>query len=69
VFAKQLMIGLHHMIKCHVVHGDIKLDNILITKDLRTVSICDFGTADWSNECTITPYMVSRWANKPNPNP
>jgi serine/threonine protein kinase len=28
-----------------VVHGDIKLDNILITKDLKTVSICDFGTA------------------------
>lgn len=28
-----------------VVHGDIKLDNIVITKDLKNVAICDFGTA------------------------
>ncbi len=28
-----------------VVHGDIKLDNIVITKDLKHVAICDFGTA------------------------
>jgi serine/threonine protein kinase len=30
-----------------VVHGDIKLDNIVITKDLKNVAICDFGTAGW----------------------
>lgn len=28
-----------------VVHGDIKLDNIVITKDLKNVALCDFGTA------------------------
>jgi serine/threonine-protein kinase PRP4 len=64
-YARQLMTGLHHMIKCKVVHGDIKLDNILITKDLKKVSICDFGTADWIHECTITPYMVSRYYRPP----
>ncbi len=32
-----------------VVHGDIKLDNIVITKDLKHVAICDFGTAGQSS--------------------
>ncbi|EKX39685.1 hypothetical protein GUITHDRAFT_76197 [Guillardia theta CCMP2712] len=64
-FARQLFIGLLHMQKCEVVHGDIKLDNILISKDLKTVQICDFGTADWITECVITPYMVSRYYRPP----
>ena len=49
-----------------VVHGDIKLDNILISRDLKSVAICDFGTADWNTESpTITPYMVSRYYRPP----
>ena len=38
-----------------VVHGDIKLDNILISKDLKNVAICDYGTADWNTECAPPP--------------
>jgi len=64
-YARQMLVGLLHMIKCQVVHGDIKLDNILISKDLKSVAICDFGTADWITECTITPYMVSRYYRPP----
>jgi len=65
MYARQMFIGLHHMQKCNVLHGDIKLDNILISKDLKTVAICDFGTADWSHEAVITPYMVSRYYRPP----
>ena len=36
-----------------VVHGDIKLDNIVITKDLKNVAICDFGTAGKNVSCNI----------------
>ena len=60
-YARQMFIGLLHMQKCNVLHGDIKLDNILISKDLKNVAICDFGTADWVHEATITPYMVTRF--------
>jgi serine/threonine protein kinase len=65
MYARQMFIGLLHMVKCNVLHGDIKLDNILISKDLKTVQICDFGTADWSHEAVITPYMVSRYYRPP----
>mmetsp|Transcript_74394 Transcript_74394/g.198795 ORF Transcript_74394/g.198795 Transcript_74394/m.198795 type:complete len:597 (-) Transcript_74394:1452-3242(-) len=64
-YTRQLLIGLAHMMKNKVVHGDIKLDNIVITKDLKNVAICDFGTADWENEAVITPYMVSRYYRPP----
>lgn len=61
MYAKQMFIGLHHMIKCQVVHGDIKLDNILVTKDLKTVQICDFGTAGktFSKTC-MTRFLFSQ---------
>jgi serine/threonine-protein kinase PRP4 len=65
MYARQMFHGLLHMQKCNVLHGDIKLDNILISKDLKNVAICDFGTADWSHEATITPYMVSRYYRPP----
>lgn len=64
-YARQMFHGLLHMQRCHVLHGDIKLDNILISKDLKSVAICDFGTADWTHEATITPYMVSRYYRPP----
>ncbi|KAJ1495623.1 kinase-like domain-containing protein [Baffinella frigidus] len=65
-YTKQMLVGLQHMVKCEVVHGDIKLDNILISKDLKNVAICDYGTADWNTEApTITPYMVSRYYRPP----
>jgi serine/threonine-protein kinase PRP4 len=65
MYARQMFIGLLHMQKCSVLHGDIKLDNILISKDLKNVAICDFGTADWAHEAVITPYMVSRYYRPP----
>jgi len=65
MYARQMFIGLLHMFKCNVLHGDIKLDNILISKDLKHVAICDYGTADWACDAVITPYMVSRYYRPP----
>jgi serine/threonine protein kinase len=41
-----------------VVHGDIKLDNIVITKDLKNVAICDFGTAGISSRVLFYVLVV-----------
>lgn len=33
---------------CHsqnVLHRDLKLDNLLLTEDLKTVKLCDFGVS------------------------
>lgn len=34
---------LHHTV--YILHGDIKSYNILVSRDLKTVKICDFGVA------------------------
>lgn len=59
-YAKQFFTALRHLFHCGIVHGDIKLDNILVTNDFNRVYVCDFGSADWVVNCEITPYMQSR---------
>jgi len=64
-YARQLFIALKHLQNCRIVHGDIKLDNILVTENLSQVRMCDFGSADWVQNMEITPYMQSRWYRAP----
>jgi serine/threonine-protein kinase PRP4 len=45
IFAIQMFIGLHAIRKNKLIHADIKPDNILVSKDLKTIKYCDFGTA------------------------
>ena len=40
----QLLDGLKFIHKCNICHRDLKLENILIDKDLN-IKICDFGNA------------------------
>jgi len=37
-----IAIGIYHLHKCKIIHGDIKSDNVLIS-DNGTPKICDFG--------------------------
>jgi len=38
---------------------------MLISKDTKTIKICDFGTAFPSNENTLVEYLVSRFYRAP----
>ena len=42
MYSKQLLIALRHLQQLHIVHADIKPDNIVISQDLKTVSCNSF---------------------------
>ena len=65
VYAVQLLTALSHLVRAGVVHGDIKPDNILVSERLSECAICDFGSASYLSDCSITPYLVSRFYRAP----
>lgn len=64
VYARQLLVSLHHLQNCGVLHADIKPDNVLV-KDQVQVKICDFGSGMFAGENELTPYLVSRFYRPP----
>lgn len=44
-YLEQVCTGLSHAHQCHVIHRDIKPQNLLLTTDEQTVKIADFGVA------------------------
>ncbi|GJD11184.1 Serine/threonine-protein kinase PRP4 [Galdieria sulphuraria] len=48
-----------------MIHADLKPDNILVNEEKNMVKICDFGSACFTDECDITPYLVSRFYRAP----
>ena len=48
-FCEQVLKGITHCQNERVIHGDMKLDNILVTQDHHLV-LSDFGTAVLCNE-------------------
>jgi calcium-dependent protein kinase len=46
----QILLAVNHMHKMHIMHRDLKLENILVTKKeedgLYRIKICDFGTSN-----------------------
>ncbi|POR37726.1 Serine/threonine-protein kinase prp4 [Tolypocladium paradoxum] len=70
MFAEQIFIGLQHMRENHIIHADLKPDNILINSTRTVVKICDLGTAinlddAASQQEQLTPYLVSRFYRAP----
>ena len=47
-YIEQVCAGLAHAHECGVIHRDIKPQNLLLTQDLATVKIADFGVARFS---------------------
>lgn len=64
-YTKQLLIALRHIHKSHIIHADIKPDNILISAGHNIVKICDLGSAMELSEADPTPYLVSRFYRAP----
>ena len=65
VYAVQLLTALRHLVRAGVVHGDIKPDNILVNERLSECALCDFGSASHIADCSVTPYLVSRFYRAP----
>lgn len=65
VYSQQLLVALHHLMACGVIHADIKPDNILVNDKRTAVKICDFGSAMFAGDNAITPYLVSRFYRAP----
>ncbi len=55
--------ALPHLLACDA--QDIKPDNILVNAQHNDVKLCDFGSAMFSGDNEITPYLVSRFYRAP----
>ncbi|KAL5379620.1 hypothetical protein DPSP01_008318 [Paraphaeosphaeria sporulosa] len=65
-YSRQMFVGLQHLVSCQVVHCDLKPDNILVSPDMKTIKLCDFGTAvDKRDAMERTEYLVSRFYRAP----
>jgi hypothetical protein len=49
-FSRQLVAALSHVHRRGVVHADIKLDNILLSRDAESIYLADFGLAFFESE-------------------
>ncbi|KAI0244392.1 U4/U6 small nuclear ribonucleoprotein prp4 [Massospora cicadina] len=65
VYAQQLFLALSLLKKCDVIHADVKPDNILVSDSHNTLKLCDLGSASYSSDNEITPYLVSRFYRAP----
>jgi serine/threonine-protein kinase PRP4 len=64
-YATQMFVALHHLKTCGVLHADIKPDNILVNGSRTEIKLCDLGSAMFSGDNSITPYLVSRFYRAP----
>jgi len=65
IYAQQMLVALQHLRNCGILHADIKPDNILVNERRTVVKLCDFGSAMFSGDNEITPYLVSRFYRSP----
>jgi serine/threonine-protein kinase PRP4 len=65
LYAHQLLLALSLLKQCHILHADIKPDNILLSEKTSVLKLCDLGSAADISENAITPYLVSRFYRAP----
>lgn len=65
IYTQQMLVALHHLRNCGVIHADIKPDNILVNDRRTVIKLCDFGSAMFSGDNELTPYLVSRFYRAP----
>lgn len=59
----QILLGLEHCHSKHIIHADIKPQNILLKND--QVKICDFNCSKLSYSYCKPPQMVTLWYRSP----
>jgi serine/threonine protein kinase len=64
-YAQQLLLALRLMMKCQLIHADIKPDNILANESKSVIKLADFGSALTISEIDVTPMLVSRYYRAP----
>jgi serine/threonine protein kinase len=62
---RDLITRLHS--QYHIIHGDIKLSNLLLDYDNSSsrwiVKLCDFGCATWTDRTTYPTKFTTQWAS------
>lgn len=51
--ARQLSSAVSHMHKRHVIHRDIKLENILVNRETKRVKLTDFGLSNFFDRTSM----------------
>ncbi|KAJ1929962.1 U4/U6 small nuclear ribonucleoprotein prp4 [Tieghemiomyces parasiticus] len=64
-YARQIFTALALLRRCHLVHADIKPDNILVDGAKSTLKVADFGSAADIRDNDPTPYLASRFYRAP----
>jgi len=64
-YTKQMLLALKLLRQAHILHGDIKPDNILVNENKTQAKLCDFGSACTAAEMEVTPYLCSRFYRAP----
>ncbi|EKE41806.1 hypothetical protein ENUP19_0303G0005 [Entamoeba nuttalli] len=59
VYFQQLIFAVEHFHSRHICHHDLKPENLLLTKDLQTIKVCDFGMSSYCGNNKLREYCGS----------